>query len=198
MGSDEMTQRKAHQNFDEIISEIISLLKQKNEYLKRSVITAHLVEKGLMGENIPKDWQYIVRKIETNDYGIKYTGKFRGRRYYLDSTPTEIHCTSTLAKIAYQILKDSPRELRMSEIVVSMKKKGEEDGVKYIIDDSYTTHIQRALLENYPNEFTKGSKRGFWMLKGTHKIALFAKYCSNCGTGLVGRPNYCSNCGCKI
>ena len=60
-------------NIDEIISEIISLLKQKNEYLKRSAITAHLVEKGLMGENIPKDWKYIVGKIETNDYGIKYT-----------------------------------------------------------------------------------------------------------------------------
>jgi hypothetical protein len=187
-------------NIDEIISEIISLLKQKNKYLKRSVITAHLVEKGLMGENIPKDWQYIVGKIETNDYGIKYTGRFRGRRYYLDSTPTEIHCTSTLAKIAYQILKDSPRELRMSEIVVAMKKKGEEDGVKYIIVDSYTTHIQRALLEHYPNEFTKGSKRGFWMLKGTHEIndPNFPNYCSECGHGLIGKPKFCSQCGVKI
>ncbi len=186
---------------DTIVYEITSLLEKENTYLKRSVITKHLLNLGLI-ENETTDWTVVREEIETNDYGIRYIGKFRGRRYYLDSTPPENHNVDEISDIAYQILKDSPRQMRMTEIMAKLAEKSKEDGITIMVHPSY---IQRTLYQKYPNEFMVGSKRGFWMLKGTHEIddTLFPKYCSNCGVGIkreVGdsRPKYCSNCGFRL
>jgi len=184
-----------------ITYEITLLLEEENRYLKRTVIAKHLINLGLI-ENGTTDWSVIREEIETNDYGIRYTGTFRGRRYYLDSTPPENHNVEEISDMAYQILKDSPRQMRMTEIMAKLEEKSKEDGKIIKVFPSY---IQRTLYQKYPNEFMMGSKRGFWMLKGTHEIdeILFPKYCSNCGTGIkreVGdsRPKYCSNCGFRL
>lgn len=193
------------EKIDEIISEIISLIEEENRYLTVEEIIEHLIGLGLMvhrrddvrGRKIPfsHDWATIRKKIESGDCDIRYIGKFRGRRYYLDSTPPENHNVDEISDMAYQILKDSPRQMRMSEIMTKLKEIYLP--VPVMVHVSY---IQRTLYQKYPNEFMRGSKRGFWMLKGTHELDenLFPKYCSNCGTGLKGRPNYCSNCGFRL
>ena len=199
-----MTERKTQvkEKIDEIISEIISLLEEENQYVKRDVITEHLLEVGLLDDK-EMDWTIIRKEIESNDYAIRYTGKFRGRRYYLDSTPPENHNVDEVSDVVYQILKDNPTEMRWSELMAKLEEKGEEEGVIYMGTKHLTnsvTHIQGTMYEKHPNEFMRGSKRGLWRLKGIHEInnSSFPNYCSNCGTGLVGRPKYCSECGSKI
>ena len=185
-----------------IISEIISLLEKENQYTKRDVITEHLLKVGLIDEK-ETDWAIIRMKIESKDYGIRYVGKYRGRRYYLDSTPPENHNVDEVSDVVYQILKDNPTEMRWTELMAKLEEKGEEEGVIYMgtkhLGNS-VTHIQGTMYEKHPNEFMRGSKRGLWRLKGIHEInnSSFPNYCSNCGTGLVGRPKYCSECGFKI
>jgi hypothetical protein len=185
-----------------IVYEIISVIEEENQYTKRSVITEHLLKEGLI-EDEEIDWAIIRKEIEGNDYGVRYVGKFRGRRYYLDSTPPENHNVDEVSDVVYQILKDNPTEMRMTEIMAKLEEKGKEEGVTYMGTGhlySSTTHIQGALYQKFPNEFMRGSKRGFWMLKGTHEIndPNFPNYCSDCGHGLIGKPKFCSQCGVKI
>ena len=133
-----------------------------------------------------EEWRKIADHIQMNvdegDSMILIDGEKRGRKYYLEGMTWII--PEELADQAYQVLYESPTELRWKEIESAV-------GYDMTIPDwpmpKRTANIQRILKQKYP-DVIKGSKRGLWAIDGLHEIpelkAPEINYCWHCGVKL--------------
>ena len=126
-----------------------------------------------------EEWRKIADHIQMNvdegDSMILIDGEKRGRKYYLEGMTWII--PEELADQAYQVLYESPTELRWKEIENAV-----DDMTK-----AESANIQRILKQKYP-DVIKGSKRGLWAIDGLHEIpelkAPEINYCWHCGVKL--------------
>ena len=126
-----------------------------------------------------EEWRKIADHIQMNvdegDSMILIDGEKRGRKYYLEGMTWII--PEELADQAYQVLYESPTELRWKEIESAV------DAMTL----SESANIQRILKQKYP-DVIKGSKRGLWAIDGLHEIpelkAPEINYCWHCGVKL--------------
>ena len=126
-----------------------------------------------------EEWRKIADHIQMNvdegDSMILIDGEKRGRKYYLEGMTWII--PEELADQAYQVLYESPTELRWKEIESAV------DAMTL----SESANIQRILKQKYP-DVIKGSKRGLWAIHGLHEIpeleAPEINYCWHCGVKL--------------
>ena len=161
-------------------SDIVEIIMIAGKPLSAGEIRDAFHEAGHLDHPITdEEWRnianHIQMKYDADEGGILIDGKKRGRKYYLEgmtwTTPEE------LADQAYQVLCESPTELRWKEI--------ENAADDMTISES--ANIQRILKQRYP-DVIKGSKRGLWAIHGLHEIpelkAPEINYCWHCGVKL--------------
>ena len=161
-------------------SDIVEIIMIADKPLSAGQIRNTLEEFGHLDHPITdEEWRVIADQIQKNvdegDSMILIDGEKRGRKYYLEGMTWII--PEELADQAYQVLYESPTELRWKEI-------------ESAVDDmmlSESANIQRILKQKYP-DVIKGSKRGLWAIHGLHEIpelkAPEINYCWHCGVKL--------------
>ena len=160
-------------------SDIAEIIMTAGKPLSAGEIRDAFHEAGHLDKPITdEEWRDIANHIQMNvdegDSMILIDGKKRGRKYYLLgmtwTTPEE------LADQAYQVLCESPTELRWKEI---------EDATE--CSEKESANIQRLLKQRRP-DVMKGSKRGLWAIHGLHEIP----------EPKEPEINYCWHCGVKL